>query len=80
MSRLIALFAIENSDNFELIKRFEDRKEVEILPKDNPKSKTLSLKHPSAIWFERKIKDDFAIEFEDSFDTRPLLRHERFPL
>ncbi len=80
MSRLIALFAIERDEHFEIIERFNDKSESKIIPKDTPKTKTITYEHPSAIWFERKISDDFGIEFEDSFDKRPLLRHERFPL
>jgi formate hydrogenlyase subunit 5 len=34
---------------------------------------------PSACWFERKIRDGFGIEFNNSFDKRRLFLHEAYP-
>ncbi len=78
--RLIARFAVENSNNFEIITVFENETKREILDKNNPILNSISSEYPTAIWFERKIKDDFGINIEGSFDNRPLIHHERFPL
>ncbi len=77
--RLIARFALDNKENFEIIDVFD--KEIKKLPvnKKNPFVKSIAHKYPAAIWMERKIKDEFGIEFEGSFDKRPLIKHERFP-
>ena len=77
--RLIARFAKENKENFELIDVYDEKTEKTYIDKNNPKAKTIAKKYPSAIWFERKIFDDFGIVFEDSFDKRALIHHERFP-
>ena len=77
--RLIARFAIENSDNFEVITIFDDEiKKVEI-DKKNPILESISSKYTTATWFERKIHDDFGINIKNSYDNRPLVHHERFP-
>ena len=77
--RLIARFAKENKENFEIIDVFDKEIKREFLDKKNPKTQTITIKYPAAIWMERKIKDEFGIEFEGSFDTRPTIKHERFP-
>ncbi len=77
--RLIARFAKEKKDFFELVTIFEEEIQKEQISKTNPKAKTITDKYPSAIWFERKIQDDFGINFENSFDNRPLVQQERFP-
>ena len=77
--RLVARFCKENKNNFEIIDVFDKEVKRHFLDKKNPKIKTLTKKYPSAIWMERKIRDEFGIEFEDSFDIRPAIKHERFP-
>ncbi len=77
--RLIARFGIENSDNFEVLTIFDKKIDREILDKNNPVLDSLSSKYSTAVWFERKMRDDFGIEIKGSFDNRPLVRHERFP-
>ncbi len=79
MKRLIARFARETSNHFEIITVYDKSTEIEKLDKVNPISGTFTHHHPSAIWFERKMKDDFGIRFEGSFDERPLLHQEEFP-
>jgi len=77
--RLIARYAKELEEYFEIINVFDNDTTKEIVPKDKPIIKTITKKYPSAIWFERKMSDDFGIIIKDSFDNRPLIHHERFP-
>ena len=77
--RLIARFAKENKENFEIIDVFDKTIERHFLDKENPQIQTITTKYPAAIWMERKIKDEFGIEFIGSFDNRPAVKHERFP-
>ncbi len=77
--RLIARFAIENSDNFEVITLFDDEMKREEIDKENPILESISSKYTTATWFERKIRDDFGINIINSYDNRPLVHHERFP-
>ena len=77
--RFIARYAKDKKDYFELVTVYEDEIQKEKIPKEKPFIKTISFKYPSAIWFERKIQDDFGIKIVDGFDTRKLLHHERFP-
>ena len=77
--RLIARFAKENKENFEIIDIFDKSIERHFIDKKNPQIQTITTKYPAAIWMERKIKDEFGIEFIGSFDNRPAVKHERFP-
>jgi Ni,Fe-hydrogenase III large subunit len=77
--RLIARFAVENSDNFEVITLYDDKIEREKLDKNSAVLDSISSIYTTATWFERKIKDDYGIKIKDSFDNRPLVHHERFP-
>jgi len=77
--RLIARFAIDNYENFEVIDVYDTKIDRDILDKKNPKIPTLSKQYPSAIWMERKMSDEFGIEIEGAFDNRPLVKQERFP-
>jgi len=77
--RFIARYAKELDKHFEIITVFNNDTTKEIIPKDKPIIKTIAKKYPSAIWFERKMRDDFGIIIEDAFDNRPLIHHERFP-
>ena len=77
--RLIARFCIENSDNFEIVTVYDKTIERTVTDKQKPSVTTISDRYPTAVWFERKMHDDFGISIEGAFDTRPLNRHERFP-
>ncbi|HGZ70730.1 MAG TPA: hydrogenase [Nitratifractor sp.] len=77
--RLIARFARELEEEFEVITVYESKTVREQVPKEKPVVKTLAHTHPAAIWFERKMHDDFGIEIEESIDTRPLVHQEYFP-
>lgn len=76
--RLIARFAKEKDEYFEVITVFNTHSETQLLSKENPSIQTLAILYPSAVWFERKMCDDFGIVIEDTFDKRPLVAHERF--
>ena len=77
--RLISRFAKEKKEYFEVIDVFESKVTKHKIDKSNPKLKTISDIYPSAIWFERKIQDEFGIEFEGLFDKRELFKLEYFP-
>jgi len=77
--RLIARFCIENSDNFEIVTVYDETIVRAVTDKENPSVATISNRYPTAVWFERKMHDDFGITIEGAYDTRPLNRHERFP-
>jgi Ni,Fe-hydrogenase III large subunit len=77
--RFIARYAKELEDTFEIITVYEDEVQKEQIAKETPHIKTLAKKYPAAIWFERKMQDDFGIIVEDAFDRRPLVHQERFP-
>lgn len=77
--RLIARYAKDIDDIFEIVTVYDTEIEREEVDKKNPSIKTLSHEHPAALWFERKMQDDFGIVIEDAFDKRPLIHHEHFP-
>ena len=77
--RLIARFAQELQEGIEIIDVYDKKLNKTLLSFDNLEIETLTKKYPAAIWMERKISDEFGVKFKDSFDTRPLLKHERFP-
>ena len=77
--RLIARYAKELENDFEIITVYEDKTQIDIVSKTNPTIKTLAKIFPVAIWFERKMHDDFGIIIEDAFDKRALVHQERFP-
>jgi len=79
MSRLIARYAKDCATHFEVVTVWDDAVEKEEISYDKPHIQTLSRTHPAAIWFERKMHDDFGIVIEGAFDNRPLVAHERFP-
>ncbi len=78
-SRLIARYTIEHADHFEVITRYADTAETLHLPKEAPILPSLAAEHPAAIWFERKMQDDFSLRLEGTWDTRPLVQQEHFP-
>lgn len=77
--RLIARFAKELKDGFEIITVYDKKTIKELIPKNNTKLKSIAHTNICAAWFERKISDDFGIEIYDSFDTRKLVHQETFP-
>ncbi len=77
--RLIARFAQELEASIEIIDLYDKKTIKTTLPLDNMKCESIAKKYPAAIWMERKISDEFGVDFIDAFDTRPLLKHERFP-
>ena len=77
--RVIAKYAKDLKTYFEIITVYDEEIIKERISKENPTMKIIMEKHPCCIWFERKIKDDFGINIEDTFDTRKLLHHEKFP-
>jgi len=77
--RLIARYAKAYPSYFEIVTVWDKKVEREEIPLENPRIQTLSKTHPSSLWFERKMHDDFGIIIEDAFDNRPLVHQERFP-
>ena len=76
--RLIARYAKDLGEQFEIVTVFDQKVQKDLLTKSNPQMMSLAKSHPAAIWFERKIQDDFGIQLQDSFDQRPLLNHGRY--
>ncbi|MGZ8547415.1 MAG: hydrogenase large subunit [Sulfuricurvum sp.] len=77
--RLIARYAKEKQDYFELITVFDTQTEKQRITKEHPHTDSIATQYPSALWFERKIHDDFGIVFDGSFDNRSLVHQESFP-
>ena len=77
--RLIARFAQEQEKFFEIITVYDERTIKERLNKNRPALISIAEDYPAAVWFERKITDDFGIEILYSNDKRPLVKHEHFP-
>ncbi|MGZ8546740.1 MAG: NADH-quinone oxidoreductase subunit C, partial [Sulfuricurvum sp.] len=71
--RLIARYAKEKQDYFELITVFDTQTEKQRITKEYPHTDSIATQYPSALWFERKIHDDFGIVFDGSFDNRSLV-------
>jgi len=77
--RFIARYAKDKGRVFEIVTLYDTKTEIEQVHKQKPIIKTLSHEHPVALWFERKMQDDFGIIVEDAFDKRPLVHQEQFP-
>jgi Ni,Fe-hydrogenase III large subunit len=77
--RLIARFAKEQKNCFEIITIYDAKVAKERINKVTPALLSIAKEYPSAVWFERKMSDDFGIEILYSNDKRPLLKHEHFP-
>ena len=77
--RLIARYAKELHNSFEIITVFDGKIEKEEISKSKPEINSITDKYPTAVWFERKMHDDFGIIIKNSFDNRPLIHHEHFP-
>jgi len=76
--RFIARYAKDRGRVFEIVTIYDTKIEKEQVKKEEPTIKTLSHAHPAALWFERKMQDDFGIIIEDAYDTRPLVHQEQF--
>jgi Ni,Fe-hydrogenase III large subunit len=76
--RLIARFAKEQKECFEIITVYDKRIIKERVNKITPVLVSIAKEYASASWFERKITDDFGIEILCSTDKRPLVKHEHF--
>ena len=76
--RFIARYAKDSGRVFEITTVYDTRVEKEQVHKEKPVITTLSHEHPAALWFERKMQDDFGIIVEDAFDKRPLVHQEQF--
>lgn len=77
--RFIARYAKDRGSLFEIVTIYDAKTETEQVDKAKPIIATLSHEHPVALWFERKMQDDFGIIVEDAFDKRPLVHQEQFP-
>jgi Ni,Fe-hydrogenase III large subunit len=77
--RLVARFAKDRGIHFDVITVYDSKTDFQQCDKNKPVIESLTKKYPAAIWFERKMFDDFGIQVKDAFDTRPLIHHERFP-
>ncbi len=77
--RLIARYAVELENGYEVVTVWDEQTDRVRVPKSDPHIETLSRTHPAAIWFERKMHDDFGIIIDNAFDNRPLVHQERFP-
>ena len=76
--RFIARYAKDRGRVFEIATVYDTKVIKEQVHKEKPVIKTLSHEHPTALWFERKMQDDFGIIVEDAFDKRPLVHQEYF--
>ena len=76
--RFIARFAQQLEERFEVLDIFDAKIERHSLDLHNPTIDSIATRFPSAVWFERKMHDDFGIKVTKSFDSRPLVHHERF--
>lgn len=74
--RLIARFAQEYATYFEIITVFDREVIKEKVDKEKAFLFTISHDYPAAVWFERKITDDYGIEIRYTMDTRPLLNYK----
>ena len=76
--RLIARYAKDKGRVFEIVTIYDTKTKTEQVHKEKPIIATLSHEHPAALWFERKMQDDFGIIVEDAYDARPLVHQEQF--
>ena len=76
--RFIARYAKDRGRVFDIVTVYDTKVEKEQVHKEKPIIKTLSHEHPAALWFERKMQDDFGIIVADAFDIRPLTHQEQF--
>jgi len=74
--RLIARFAQEKENCFEVITVYDETIKKESLNKQAPSVISIVRDFPAAAWFERKMSDDFGIKILYADDKRPLVRHE----
>lgn len=80
---LINIWAVSLNKGFELFYAFELNYPSPVLIVSleikNNEASSVSGKFPIAIYFERKVKDLYGIEFTGLPDTRRLLLHEAYP-
>ena len=76
--RFIARYAKDRGRTFEIVTIYDTEIKTEHVHKEKPIITTLSNEHPAALWFERKMHDDFGIIIEDAYDARPLVHQEQF--
>ena len=76
--RFIARYAKDKGRVFEIVTIYDTKTKTEQVHKEKPIIATLSHEHPAALWFERKMQDDFGIIVEDAYDARPLVHQEQF--
>ena len=72
--RLIARFAQEKEDFLEVITVYDDSIKKEHLDKESPHLTSIAKDFPAAIWFERKMTDDFGIKILDATDERSSIK------
>jgi Ni,Fe-hydrogenase III large subunit len=77
--RLVARFGLDLGEAIEIKTFYKEKDGNVVIQSEKENYKSITSKYPAAIWFERKIKDDFGVRFEGSFDERMLTHHERFP-
>jgi len=74
--RFIARYAKDRGRVFDIVTIYDTKTKTEQVHKEKPIIATLSHEHPAALWFERKMQDDFGIIVEDAYDTRALVHQE----
>jgi len=74
--RFIARYAKDRGRVFDIVTIYDTKTKTEQVHKEKPIIATLSHEHPAALWFERKMQDDFGIIVEDAYDTRALTHQE----
>jgi len=77
--RFIARFAQEKENCFEVITVYDKTIKKESLNKQAPTVISIVRDFPAAVWFERKMTDDFGIKILYADDKRPLVKHENSP-
>jgi len=77
--RFIARFAKDMKDYYEVSTVYDENIVKEKIDKKEAFLRSIAKRYPAAVWFERKISDDFGITIKDIFDNRTLFKHERFP-
>ena len=77
--RLIARFAQEKDGFFEVITVYDEKTVKEYIDSKDQSIESISVDYPAASWFERKISDDFGIQFSASVDNNFVMNHPAFP-
>jgi len=77
--RLIARFAQEQKNHFEIITVYDTEIIKELIEKENPEYISIAQEYPAALWFEQKIYDDFGIQVVDVATSNLLVKDDHFP-